>query len=115
EEYFRKGQTGSSAMPHKRNPIASENMSGMARVVRGHMVTANENVSLWHERDISHSSPERLILPHATIAIDYMIHRFTNVVRNFTVFPENMKRNIDKTCGVIFSQRVLLTLIDKGM
>lgn len=115
EEYFRKGQTGSSAMPHKRNPIASENMSGMARVVRGHMVTAYENVSLWHERDISHSSAERIILPDATIAIDYMLHRFTNVVRNLTVFPENMKRNIDKTYGVIFSQRVLLTLIDKGM
>lgn len=115
EEYFRKGQTGSSAMPHKRNPIASENMSGMARVVRGHMVTAYENVSLWHERDISHSSAERIILPDATIAIDYMLYRFTNVVRNLTVFPENMKRNIDKTYGVIFSQRVLLTLIDKGM
>src|SRR5690625_583594 len=115
EEYFRKGQTGSSAMPHKRNPIASENMSGMARVVRGHMVTAYENVSLWHERDISHSSAERIILPDATIAIDYMLHRFTNVVRNLTVFPENMKRNIDKTYGVIFSQRVLRTMIDKGM
>lgn len=115
EEYFRKGQTGSSAMPHKRNPIASENVSGMARVVRGHMVTAYENVSLWHERDISHSSAERIILPDATIAIDYMLHRFTNVVRQLTVFPENMARNIDKTYGVIFSQRVLLTLIDKGM
>src|SRR5699024_9612450 len=115
EEYFRKGQTGSSAMPHKRNPIASENMSGMARVVRGHMVTAYENVSLWHERDISHSSADRIILPDATFAIDYMLHRFKNVVRNLTVFPENMKRNIDKTYGVIFSQRVLLTWIDTGM
>src|SRR5690625_5239687 len=115
EELFRKGQTGSSAMPHKRNPISSENMSGMARVVRGHMVTAYENVSLWHERDISHSSAERIILPDATIALNYMLNRFSNVVKNLTVFSENMKRNIDKTYGVIFSQRVLLALIDKGM
>lgn len=115
EEFFRKGQTGSSAMPHKRNPIASENMSGMARVVRGYMVTAYENVSLWHERDISHSSAERIILPDATIALNYMLNRFSNVVKNLTVYPENMKRNIDKTYGVIFSQRVLLSLIDKGL
>lgn len=115
EEFFRKGQTGSSAMPHKRNPIASENMSGMARVVRGYMVTAYENVALWHERDISHSSAERIILPDATIAINYMLNRFGNVVKNLTVYPENMRRNIDKTYGVIFSQRVLLALIDKGM
>jgi len=115
EEFFRKGQTGSSAMPHKRNPIASENMSGMARVVRGYMMTAYENVSLWHERDISHSSAERIILPDATIALNYMLNRFSNVVKNLTVFPENMRRNIGKTFGVIFSQRVLLTLIDKGL
>jgi adenylosuccinate lyase len=115
EEYFREGQTGSSAMPHKRNPIASENMSGMARVIRGYMVTAYENVALWHERDISHSSAERIILPDATIAINYMLNRFTQVVKNLTVFPENMARNIDKTYGVIFSQRVLLALIDNGM
>ncbi|MEI3614938.1 adenylosuccinate lyase [Pseudogracilibacillus sp. SO30301A] len=115
EEFFQKGQTGSSAMPHKRNPIASENMSGMARVVRGYMVTAYENVSLWHERDISHSSAERVIIPDATIALNYMINRFTNVVKNLTVYPQNMKRNIDKTFGVIFSQRVLLALIDKGL
>lgn len=115
EEFFRKGQTGSSAMPHKRNPIASENMSGMARVVRGYMVTAYENVSLWHERDISHSSAERVIIPDATIALNYMLNRFSNVVKNLTVYPENMKRNIDKTFGVIFSQRVLLALIDKGL
>ena len=114
EEFFRKGQTGSSAMPHKRNPIASENMSGLARVLRGHMVTAYENVSLWHERDISHSSAERIILPDATIALNYMLNRFSNVVKNLTVFPENMRRNIDKTFGVIFSQRVLLALIEKG-
>src|SRR5690625_351742 len=115
EEFFAKGQTGSSAMPHKRNPIASENMSGIARVVRGYMMTAYENVSLWHERDISHSSAERIILPDATIALNYMLNRFSNVVKNLTVFPENMKRNIGKTYGVIFSQKVLLTLIDKGL
>lgn len=115
EEYFRAGQTGSSAMPHKRNPIASENMSGMARVVRGYMVTAYENVALWHERDISHSSAERIIIPDATIAINYMLNRFTNVVKNLTVYEENMRTNIDATYGVIFSQRVLLSLIDKGM
>ncbi|WP_099157710.1 adenylosuccinate lyase [Virgibacillus ndiopensis] len=115
EEFFAKGQKGSSAMPHKRNPIGSENMTGIARVVRGHMVTAYENVSLWHERDISHSSAERVILPDTTIALNYMLNRFSNIVKNLTVFPENMKRNIDKTHGVIFSQRVLLALIDKGM
>lgn len=115
EEFFAKGQKGSSAMPHKRNPIGSENMSGMARVVRGYMTTAYENVALWHERDISHSSAERVILPDATIALNYMLNRFSNIVKKLTVFPENMKRNIDKTYGVVFSQRVLLALIDKGM
>lgn len=115
EEFFAKGQKGSSAMPHKRNPIGSENMTGMARVIRGYMVTAYENVSLWHERDISHSSAERVILPDVTIALNYMLNRFSNIVKNLTVFPENMKRNIDKTHGVIFSQRVLLALIEKGM
>src|SRR5690606_29763884 len=87
EERFAKGQKGSSAMPHKRNPIGSENMTGMARVIRGYMVTAYENVALWHERDISHSSAERIILPDATIALDYMLHRFGNIVENLTVFP----------------------------
>ena len=115
EERFAKGQKGSSAMPHKRNPIGSENMTGMARVIRGYMMTAYENVALWHERDISHSSAERVILPDATIALNYMLNRFATIVENLTVFPENMKRNIDKTHGVIFSQRVLLKLIDKGM
>src|SRR5699024_5104694 len=104
EEFFATGQTGSSAMPHKRNPIASENMSGMARVVRGYMVTAYENVALWHERDISHSSTERIILPDATIALNYMLNRFGNIIKNLKVFPEQMKKNIDKTHGVIFSQ-----------
>src|SRR5690625_240285 len=115
EEFFAKGQKGSSAMPHKRNPIGSENMSGMARVVRGYMMTAYENVALWHERDISHSSAERVILPDATISVYYLLNRFTRLVDNLTVFPENMKRNIDRTHGVIFSQRVLLSLIDYGM
>lgn len=115
EEFFHAGQTGSSAMPHKRNPIASENMSGMARVVRGYMLTAYENVALWHERDISHSSAERIIIPDATIAINYMLNRFTNVVKNLTIYEEQMRENIFKTYGVIFSQRVLLSLIDQGM
>ena len=115
EEHFAKGQKGSSAMPHKRNPIGSENICGLARVVRGHMVTAYEDVTLWHERDISHSSAERIILPDTTILIDYMVHRFGNIVKNLTVFPENMKRNMDRTFGLIYSGRVLLKLIDTGM
>lgn len=115
EEFFAKGQKGSSAMPHKRNPIGSENMTGMARLIRGYMLTAYENVPLWHERDISHSSAERVILPDATIALNYMLNRFGNIVKNLTVFPENMKRNMTRTYGLIYSQRVMLTLIDKGM
>ncbi|TDL30628.1 adenylosuccinate lyase [Jeotgalibacillus sp. S-D1] len=115
EEYFAKGQKGSSAMPHKRNPIGSENMTGLARLIRGYMQTAYENVPLWHERDISHSSAERVILPDATIALNYMLNRFGNIIKNLTVFPENMKRNMDRTLGLIYSQRVLLALIDKGL
>lgn len=115
EEYFAKGQKGSSAMPHKRNPIGSENVTGIARLIRGYMVTAYDNVPLWHERDISHSSAERVILPDATIALNYMLNRFANIVKNLTVFPDNMKRNMDRTLGLIYSQRVLLTLINKGM
>lgn len=115
EEFFAKGQKGSSAMPHKRNPIGSENMVGIARVIRGHMVTAFENVTLWHERDISHSSAERMILPDSTALLNYMLNRFGNIVKNLTVFPENMKRNMQATFGLIYSQRVLLKLIDKGM
>ena len=115
EEQFAKGQKGSSAMPHKRNPIGSENMTGLARVIRGHMLTSYENVPLWHERDISHSSAERIIIPDATIALNYMLNRFGNIVKNLTVFPENMKRNMTRTYGLIYSQRVMLTLIDKGM
>lgn len=115
EEFFAKGQKGSSAMPHKRNPIGSENMTGLARVIRGHMVTAYENVSLWHERDISHSSAERIIIPDTTILLNYMLNRFGTIVKNLTVFPENMKRNMDATFGLIYSQRVMLKLIDRGM
>ncbi|WP_028401219.1 adenylosuccinate lyase [Ectobacillus panaciterrae] len=115
EEFFAKGQKGSSAMPHKRNPIGSENMTGIARVIRGYMLTAYENVPLWHERDISHSSAERIILPDATIGLNYMLNRFSNIVKNLTVFPENMKRNMQRTYGLIYSQRVMLSLIDKGM
>lgn len=115
EEFFAKGQKGSSAMPHKRNPIGSENMCGLARVVRGQMVTAYEDVTLWHERDISHSSAERIIIPDTTILLNYMLNRFGNIVKNLTVFPENMKRNMEATFGLIYSQRVLLKLIDKGL
>ncbi|MBP3039248.1 adenylosuccinate lyase [Bacillaceae bacterium Marseille-Q3522] len=115
EEYFAKGQKGSSAMPHKRNPIGSENMTGISRVIRGYMLTAYEDVPLWHERDISHSSAERIILPDATILLNYMLNRFGNIIKNLTVFPENMKRNMDRTLGLIYSQRVLLALIDKGL
>jgi len=115
EEFFAKGQKGSSAMPHKRNPIGSENMTGLARVIRGHVVTAYEDVSLWHERDISHSSAERIILPDTTILLNYMLNRFATIVEQLTVFPENMKRNMNATFGLIYSQRVLLKLIDHGM
>ncbi|MGE8036482.1 adenylosuccinate lyase [Lysinibacillus sp. NPDC093692] len=115
EERFAKGQKGSSAMPHKRNPIGSENMVGMSRLMRGYMLTAYENVALWHERDISHSSAERVILPDATITLNYMLNRFGNIVKNLTVFPENMKRNMGRTFGLIYSQRILLALIDKGL
>lgn len=115
EEHFSAGQKGSSAMPHKRNPIGSENITGLARVVRGHIQTAYENIALWHERDISHSSAERIILPDTTILIDYMLHRFTNILTNLTVFPATMKKNMDKTYGLIYSQRVLLKLIETGL
>lgn len=114
EEHFRAGQKGSSAMPHKRNPIGSENLCGMARVLRGHIVTAYEDVTLWHERDISHSSAERIILPDTTIGIDYMLNRFNRILTNLDVFPETMIKNMDKTYGLIYSQRLLLKLIDEA-
>ena len=114
EEAFGKGQKGSSAMPHKRNPISSENICGCARVLRGYMVTAYDNVALWHERDISHSATERIIMPDATILLDYMLNRMMGILENLVVFEEQMKANIYRTNGVIFAQRVMNALIDKG-
>ena len=114
EERFRAGQKGSSAMPHKRNPIGSENICGCARVLRGYMITSYEDVPLWHERDISHSSAERIIAPDATELLDYMLNRFGNILKNLTVFEDRMRENIYATHGVIFSQRFMLKLVDKG-
>jgi len=115
EEHFAKGQKGSSAMPHKRNPIRSERISGMARIMRGHAVAALENVALWHERDISHSSVERVILPDSCILTHFMLCESVYLVKNLLVYPENMKRNMNLYGGVVFSQRVLLALVEKGM
>jgi len=115
EEFFRKGQKGSSAMPHKRNPVSSENITGCSRVLRGYMMSAYENIPLWHERDISHSSVERIIIPDATILLDYMLNRFSGVIEKLMVYPDNMKLNMEKTHGLVFSQRLLLMLIDKGV
>lgn len=114
EEAFGKGQKGSSAMPHKRNPVSSENICGCARVLRGYMATAYENVALWHERDISHSATERIIMPDATILLDYMLNRMRGILENLTVFEDRMKQNIFMTNGVIFAQRVMNALINKG-
>ena len=114
EEPFSKGQKGSSAMPHKRNPIASENLCGLARLVRGYAQACLENVALWHERDISHSSVERVALPDATVLLDFMFHRLNTVLAGLKVYPENMKRNMAKTVEIIASQRVLLALVEKG-
>lgn len=115
EEPFSKGQKGSSAMPHKRNPITCERIAGLARVLRGHAMAAMENVALWHERDISHSSVERIVLPDSLALLDYMLHQFTRVVEGMHVYPENMRRNLERTQGLIFSQQVLLALARKGM
>ncbi|MFA4917207.1 MAG: adenylosuccinate lyase [Syntrophales bacterium] len=115
EEFFSSGQKGSSAMPHKRNPILSENLSGLARLMRSYALASMENVALWHERDISHSSVERVIAPDATIILDFMLHRFTTMVDSLLVYPEKMRDNLNMTRGVIFSQMVLLKLIEKGM
>ena len=115
EEYFGEGQKGSSAMPHKRNPIVSENLAGLSRLLRSNLIAALENVPLWHERDISHSSVERIIAPDSTILLDYMLHRFTNLIDNLLVYPENMQKNLDKTQGLIHSQRILLELAKKGI
>ncbi|MBM4325788.1 MAG: adenylosuccinate lyase [Deltaproteobacteria bacterium] len=115
EEFFHPGQKGSSAMPHKRNPVLTENLSGLARVVRGYALAAMENVPLWHERDISHSSVERVIGPDATIVVDFMLHRLASVIRNMRVFKEKMKSNLELSRGLIFSEAVLLKLVDKGL
>ena len=115
EEPFTQGQKGSSAMPHKRNPILSENVSGMARLMRSYSIAAMENVPLWHERDISHSSVERVIAPDATIALDFMLRRMTYVIGNICVYPENMKRNLEKSGGAVYSEKILLALVDKGV
>ena len=115
EEYFSEGQKGSSAMPHKRNPVLTENLTGLARLVRGAVTPALENVALWHERDISHSSVERAIAPDATITLDFALARLTNVVDKLVVYPQNMKKNLDRLGGLIHSQRVLLALTQKGV
>lgn len=115
EEAFQKGQKGSSAMPHKRNPISSENICGCARIMRGYMLSAYEDINLWHERDISHSSAERIILPDATELLDYMLYRFKNTIDNLVVYEDQMLKNINKTNGIIYSQRVMSALIDKSM
>ena len=115
EEPFDEGQKGSSSMPHKRNPELSERICGLARLVRGHSVTALENVALWGERDISHSSAERIIIPDACLAVDYILSIFTRVIKDLRVYPERMWANIESSLGLIFSQRVLLALVDKGM
>ena len=113
-EGFAKGQKGSSAMPHKRNPIGSENVSGLSRVVRGEMVTAFENMNLWHERDISHSSAERVILPDATSLVDYVLNRMNRILNNLVINEDEIKKDLEMTHGLIFSQQVMLKLIDKG-
>ncbi|MCY0896526.1 MAG: adenylosuccinate lyase [Alicyclobacillaceae bacterium] len=115
EEPFYKGQKGSSAMPHKRNPVSCEQVSGLARVLRGFVVPGLEDVPLWHERDISHSSVERIVFPDATILLDYMLHRMNRILTDLHIYPENMRRNMERTFGLPFSQRVLTALIDKGM
>jgi len=115
EEPFSKGQKGSSAMPHKKNPIGSENISGLARLVRSNALASLENMALWHERDISHSSVERVIAPDSTILIDFMLHRLGNILKNLVVYPERMLENLRKTGGLIFSQQVLMRLAEKGL
>ena len=115
EEYFSKGQKGSSAMPHKRNPIISERITGLARILRGNAIAAIENVALWHERDISHSSVERIIVPDSCIALDYMLDLMIKLIKNLIIYPENMIKNLNLTRGLIFSQTVLLKLVTKGL
>ena len=114
EEKFYEGQKGSSAMPHKRNPVLTENLTGLSRVVRSASISANENIALWHERDISHSSVERFIAPDSTITLDFAIDRLTNVISNLILYPENMLKNLNQLGGLHFSQGVLLALTQKG-
>ncbi|MBI3357413.1 MAG: adenylosuccinate lyase [Nitrospirae bacterium] len=114
EEFFSEGQKGSSAMPHKRNPIVSENLCGLARLVRANSLAAMENVALWHERDISHSSVERVIMPDSTILIDYMLAKVTDLIKHLVVYPDRMKQNLELTGGLVYSQRLLLALVEKG-
>lgn len=115
EEYFSEGQKGSSAMPHKRNPVLTENLTGLARLVRGMALPAMENVALWHERDISHSSVERMIGPDATVTLDFALHRLTGVVDKLVIYPDNMRKNLDRLGGLVHSQRVMLALTQKGV
>jgi adenylosuccinate lyase len=115
EEYFSPGQKGSSAMPHKRNPVLTENLTGLARVVRGYVVPAMENVALWHERDISHSSVERIIAPDATVTLDFALARLAGVVDKLVIYPDAVARNLNRTGGLVFSQRVLLALTQAGV
>ena len=115
EEPFGKGQKGSSAMPHKRNPVICERICGLSRLLRGNSIAAMENIALWHERDISHSSVERIIFPDSTLALDYMLNKFIQVMEGLNVYPEHMMANIIRTHGLIFSQRVLLSLMKKGL
>jgi adenylosuccinate lyase len=115
EEFFGAGQKGSSAMPHKRNPVGSENISGCARLLRGYVTSEHQTVALWHERDISHSSVERVVLPDATTLVHYALHRFAGIIEELTVYPENMKRNMERTHGLWASQRLLLKLVEAGL
>jgi len=115
EEFFHKGQKGSSAMPHKRNPVLSENLSGLARVVRGHALAAMEDIPLWHERDMSHSSVERIIGPDATILVDFMLRRLSSIIRDMVVYPEKMLENLNRSRGLIFSEAILIRLVDRGL
>jgi adenylosuccinate lyase len=115
EEYFSKGQKGSSAMPHKRNPVISERITGLARVLRANAIASLENVALWHERDISHSSVERIVIPDSCIALNYMLDLIVKLIKNLLIYPENMTKNLNLTRGLVFSQTILLKLIDKGL
>ena len=115
EEGFGKNQKGSSAMPHKKNPVLSENLCGLARVVRANSIVALENIPLWHERDISHSSAERIIFPDSLILVDFMLNRFNGIVKNLVIHEKNMLKNTEKFGGIIFSQKVLLELVEKGL